>query len=84
MTSEDWAQLEEIHRLLKPMKEATIRLQGNAVNGVFGALWEVLPTMESLLNDLLDWIGLDWIYVQGQRLDSAREPPMGHEGRAKL
>lgn len=34
------------------MKEATIRLQGNAVDGVFGALWEVLPSMESLLNGL--------------------------------
>jgi hypothetical protein len=52
LTAEDWAQLEKIYRLLGPMKEATMRLQGNATHGVYGALWEVLPAMETLLNEL--------------------------------
>ena len=44
--------LENIHDILQPFKEATIRLQGQAKNGLHGALWEVLPAMQLLIKHL--------------------------------
>ncbi|TKA69538.1 hypothetical protein B0A49_09762 [Cryomyces minteri] len=52
LTHDDWDCLVELGDLLEPFKDATIRLQGNPIEGRHGALWEVLPTMELLLETL--------------------------------
>jgi hypothetical protein len=44
--------LKLIHEILKPFREVTIRLQGQAKNGLHGALWEVLPAMQLLIKNV--------------------------------
>ncbi|TKA73877.1 hypothetical protein B0A49_11860, partial [Cryomyces minteri] len=46
LTPDDWNQLRRFHELLKPFRKATKRVEGNATHGAFGALWEVLPSMD--------------------------------------
>lgn len=52
MTSEDWAVIAEYLAILKPLKIATKRLEGRPEEGRYGAVWEVLLTMEWLLKHL--------------------------------
>lgn len=50
LSPQDWLLLTEIQSLLKPLHEITIRCQGWAKEGCYGALWEVMIGMEYLLN----------------------------------
>lgn len=52
MTAEDWSVIAEYLAILKPLKIATKRLEGRPKEGRFGAVWEVLLTMEWLLKHL--------------------------------
>ncbi|KAJ3453198.1 hypothetical protein MRS44_018853 [Fusarium solani] len=54
MSSEDWAVIAEYLAILKPLKIATKRLEGRPEDGKYGAIWEVLLTMEWLLQHLED------------------------------
>jgi hypothetical protein len=49
---EDWDHLEEVMEGLKPFHQATIRVEGLAGRGHHGAVWEVLPTLEALLQEM--------------------------------
>lgn len=51
LTTDDWSYLEEYREILTPLQVATDTLQGHA-GGNFGAIWLVLPTIESLLDIL--------------------------------
>jgi hypothetical protein len=50
LTDDDWHVLTVYLDILKPLEEATKRLEGRPTKGQFGAIWEVLPTMEWLLD----------------------------------
>ncbi|PCD26624.1 hypothetical protein AU210_013046 [Fusarium oxysporum f. sp. radicis-cucumerinum] len=50
LSQQDWLLLAEIQSLLKPLYEITMRCQGWAKEGRYGALWEVMIGMEYLLN----------------------------------
>ncbi|KAJ6440216.1 Cuticle-degrading protease [Purpureocillium lavendulum] len=52
MAAEDWSVIAEYLAILKPLKIATKRLEGRPREGKFGAIWEVLLTMEWLLKHL--------------------------------
>ncbi|KAK8007178.1 carbohydrate esterase family 3 protein [Apiospora arundinis] len=52
MAAEDWSVIAEYLAILKPLKIATKRLEGRPQEGKFGAVWEVLLTMEWLLKHL--------------------------------
>ncbi|KAL5592632.1 hypothetical protein FOBRF1_013658 [Fusarium oxysporum] len=52
MSVEDWSVITEYLAILKPLKIATKRLEGRPKEGKFGAIWEVLLTMEWLLKHL--------------------------------
>ncbi|KAJ6436796.1 putative 115 kDa protein in type-1 retrotransposable element R1DM [Purpureocillium lavendulum] len=52
MAAEDWSVIAEYLAILKPLKIATKRLEGRPREGRFGAIWEVLLTMEWLLKHL--------------------------------
>jgi hypothetical protein len=52
ISKDDWTTLQTVHDLLKPFWKLTLRLLGQAANGKFGAIWEVLPAMEVLINHL--------------------------------
>ncbi|KAM4067806.1 transposase-like protein [Hirsutella rhossiliensis] len=52
MVTEDWSVIAEYLAILKPLKIATKRLEGQPRQGKFGAIWEVLLTMEWLLKHL--------------------------------
>ena len=52
MEAEDWSVIAEYLAILKPLKIATKRLEGRPQEGTFGAIWEVLLTMEWLLKHL--------------------------------
>ena len=51
----DWDELKVLYNLLSPFKELTIELQGNIVGArMNGAIFDVLPAMDMLLNTLED------------------------------
>jgi hypothetical protein len=52
LSKDDWSTLQIVHDLLQPFWKLTLRLEGNAINGSHGAIWEVLPAMEVLINGL--------------------------------
>ena len=52
---DDWADLSQFLEVLQPLKFATKRLEGNATIGSHGALWEVIITMDFLLEKLEDY-----------------------------
>ena len=52
ISKDDWTTLQTVHDLLKPFWKLTLRLQGQASNCKYGAIWEVLPAMEFLINHL--------------------------------
>lgn len=52
ISKDDWTILQIVHDLLKPFWKLTLRLQGQAINCKYGAIWEVLPAMEVLMNHL--------------------------------
>ncbi|TKA67676.1 hypothetical protein B0A49_10531 [Cryomyces minteri] len=52
LTPDDWRELTDFRDLLLPMKEMTKRLEGNAITGSYGALWESLGAMDYLLSTL--------------------------------
>ena len=58
LTDDDWDDIDRYLKLLKPFEEATKRLQGNTelsgFEGSYGALWEVLPTLQGLFDHLKD------------------------------
>jgi hypothetical protein len=49
LSEADWHHLEEISIALEPFYEATLMSEGRAKTGFYGAVWEVLPTLEGLL-----------------------------------
>ena len=78
LSFEDWAELREIASILGPFHTVTKRLEGNAVNGSHGSLWEVLPCMEYIFehltkvrNDLISQEQPPFI-LQGVRLALAK------------
>ena len=54
LSSDDWFVLTEYKRILEPIWEATMMLEGDAVNGRNGAIWEVLPVYEFILEQFYD------------------------------
>jgi hAT family C-terminal dimerisation region len=52
ISKDDWMVLQAVHDLLRPFWKLTLRLQGQATDGKYGAIWEVLPAMEFLINHL--------------------------------
>src|SRR5947209_12818391 len=52
LTNDDWITLTYVHEMLQPFKEATKLLEGRPDKGEFGAIWDVLPVMDALLETL--------------------------------
>jgi hypothetical protein len=52
LTAADWAVITEYQEALKPLKEATLRLKGRGKDGKYGAIYEVIPVYEHVLNCL--------------------------------
>ena len=52
LTNNDWLILAETAEILKPIRSLTIRLESRAVQATHGALWEAVPAIELLLEDL--------------------------------
>ena len=57
LTTEDWAEVEQLVKILKPFVLATKRIEGDANNprlkGLYGALWELIINMELLRQVLI-------------------------------
>jgi hypothetical protein len=49
LTAADWAAITEYIEVLKPLKDATKRLEGRGNSGRFGAIYEVIPVFEFLM-----------------------------------
>ncbi|KAI2478043.1 Dimer-Tnp-hAT domain containing protein [Pyrenophora tritici-repentis] len=47
----DWQVITKYIRVLRPLKEATLRLEGRGKAGRFRAIYEVIPVFEYLLNE---------------------------------
>lgn len=52
LSRDDWAMLHAIDGILQPFWKVTLRLQGQAADGSYGAIWEVLPSMDYLMDGL--------------------------------
>ncbi|XP_073287623.1 putative transcriptional regulator tpeD, partial [Primulina huaijiensis] len=52
LIEEDWRELQQYGELLTPFELATKAVEGNAEHGAFGALWEVIPTLDTLYQHL--------------------------------
>ena len=63
LTDDDWAQLAAIYQGLKPFWETTLRLEGLAIQGTHGVIWEALPALDMLLDGIETYI------------NSATQPP---------
>src|SRR5438046_5884124 len=50
LTMADWQVITEYIAVLQPLKLATKRLEGRGKSGRFGAIYEVIPIFEYLLN----------------------------------
>ncbi|KAI0569226.1 Dimer-Tnp-hAT domain-containing protein, partial [Pyrenophora tritici-repentis] len=51
LSASDWQVITEYIGVLRPLKEATLRLEGRGKAGRFGAIYEVIPVFEYLLNE---------------------------------
>lgn len=52
LSSNDWDVLARTRDILQPFFDLTIRLQGRASRASHGSIWEALPTLDFLLNEL--------------------------------
>jgi hypothetical protein len=52
LLEDDWEQIKHLLRLLKPFRDLTLRLEGKGKTGSRGAVWEILPAMDLLLEHL--------------------------------
>jgi hypothetical protein len=50
LSDNDWDHLAELYRGLKLFYQATLRVEGKAGKGHYGAIWEALPLLEALLS----------------------------------
>lgn len=56
LSKEEWAHLQEIHDSLLVFAETTKYLESNAEEGRNGSVWEWLPTIELLMNEMIKYI----------------------------
>lgn len=68
LSAEEWTEIEQIELILKPFQQVTKRLEGNAVYGHHGSIWEALPTIELLLRHLE---GLKEVYKDNSFLSTS-------------
>jgi hypothetical protein len=52
LSAADWKELSELLQLLKPLKEASLKVQAVATDGENGALWQNLSVLDWLLSTL--------------------------------
>jgi hypothetical protein len=52
LSRDDWATLHAVNDILQPFWKVSLRLQGQAADGSYGAIWEVLPSMDYLIDGL--------------------------------
>jgi len=52
LNDKDWEELRHYQELLRPFQKATLRTEGRAINGSYGALWEVLLAFDYLFTKL--------------------------------
>jgi hypothetical protein len=52
LSAADWGVITEYMECLKPLKNATERLEGRGKSGRFGAIYEIIPVFKYLLTSL--------------------------------
>jgi hypothetical protein len=52
LNAANWAVVTEYQETLKPLKEATLRLEGRSKDSRYGTIYEVIPVYEHILNCL--------------------------------
>jgi hypothetical protein len=55
LLDDDWIVITRYVQILKPLKDATMALEGH-IGGRFGAIWRVLPLYEKILHHLEDLV----------------------------
>ena len=54
LSADDWQELRDLLKLLRPMKEASLKIQAVAKDGQNGALWQSLSILDWLLSTIED------------------------------
>lgn len=75
LSSDDWLILAETASILKPFYTLTMRLQSRAKDAHHGAIWEVLPAMELILDHMEDMKKVYRDYHEPQDVDLETLPP---------
>jgi hypothetical protein len=52
LSTNDWKTLARVRDILQPFFDLTLRLQSRASQATHGSIWEALPTLDFLLNEL--------------------------------
>lgn len=79
LSTEDWAILTETAHILKPLYDQTMRHQSRAKQGHHGAIWEVLPSIEFILQHFetlkSQYVDLPNLETQDDQNPLIQEPP---------
>ncbi|KAG7425000.1 hypothetical protein Forpi1262_v014159 [Fusarium oxysporum f. sp. raphani] len=71
----DWEEIQRFVALLKPFKDATLELEGHAIHGNYGALWQALEMMD-ILDGLLQEEKLQLLQTLGPILTTMLQDSM--------
>lgn len=74
LTNDDWTVITRYVQILKPLKDATLALEGN-IGGRFGAIWRLLPQYEKVLQHFEDLVTQYPVNDTMTPLESPLPPP---------
>ena len=80
LSTADWSVINEYLEILKPLKEATLQLEGY-IGGKFGSIWQVLPVFEGLLRHFEQQAQRYPVKASLRPMDIHLQPPLGFRRR---
>lgn len=76
ISAADWHVINQYIDILKPLKDATLKLQGH-IGGKFGSIWQVLPVFEELLHHFENRVEQYPVKEQLTPFNIHSQPPSG-------
>jgi hypothetical protein len=76
LSTTDWTVINQYIEILKPLKDATLQLEGH-FGGQFGSIWQVLPVFEDLLRHFESLAAQHPVAQRLHVIDIHLQPPLG-------
>lgn len=83
LSTADWSIVTQYIEILKPLKRATLQLQGH-IGGKTGSIWQVLPVFERLLTHLESHATTNPVTGSLKPPAMAAQPPLGFTDRPAI